>query len=141
MTSQSSVSALGPKELADYGFGRVRDIAFDAVRALWTRRKSEGWKQNRIAEAIDMPEARLSKYLSGPGNWTLRTLGELVEGLDGEIEITIRAKEDVRSGSNYDAYDADVVEQPDKSKRDPIQEDGNQGVGDRKVPEDLVPAQ
>jgi hypothetical protein len=105
MTSQSSVLPLDPKELRNYGFARVRDIAFDAVQTLWRRRRSEGLKQSDIVKAIDRQPAWVSRNLRAPGNWTLRTIGELVEALGGEVEIVVRAKEDpLENPSNYSAY-------------------------------------
>lgn len=94
-------------ELSDYGFARVRDVAFDAVNTLWRRRKQEGWEQKDLAAKIGCSPARLNRTLRGPGNWTLRTFGELVEALDGEAEIQVYGIEEPPSApTNYDAYDA-----------------------------------
>ncbi len=98
-------SNLQPRELADYGFARARDIAFDAVTALWRRRRDKGMKQVELARIIGRDPGWISKNLRGPGNWTMRTLGELVEGLDGELEITVHPVEDAPSTrDNYSAY-------------------------------------
>lgn len=91
MTLQSDLT---PSERADYGFARVRDVAFDAIIALWRRRKEEGMKQFDIAAAIGKDEGWVSRKLRGPGNWTLRVMGEFVEALNGEIEIKVHAMED-----------------------------------------------
>jgi hypothetical protein len=106
MISQSSaLPPLAPRELANYGFARVRDLAFDAIHALWRRRQEEGMKQLDIVRALSRDPAWVSRNLRGPGNWTLRTIGELVEALNGEIEIVIHAKEEVpERPSNYSAY-------------------------------------
>jgi len=105
MTSQFSEAALQPRDRANYGFAKVRDLAFDAVRALWRRRNKEGMNQSELASAIGRDPAWVSRNLRAPGNWTLRTLGEFVEGLDGDIEIIVRANEDVSAHrKNYDAY-------------------------------------
>lgn len=98
---------LAHRDLADYGVARLRDDAFDAVQALWRRRESEGWTQKRVADRIGRDPAWVNRTLRAPGNWTLRTIGELVQGLDGEAEINIAALEDaLQSVSNYDHYDA-----------------------------------
>jgi transcriptional regulator with XRE-family HTH domain len=90
---------------ANYGFARVRDVAFDAISDLWRRREAEGVKQKEIAEALGRDPGWVSKNLRGPGNWTLRTIGELVEVLGGEIVIKVYALEDpLESRDNYDAY-------------------------------------
>lgn len=91
----------------DYGFARVRDIAFDAVRKLWRRRQSEGMKQTDLAVKLGRDTAWVSRKLSAPGNWTLRTLGEFAHALDGEAKIEIVGLEDpLDLRSNYDAYEA-----------------------------------
>jgi transcriptional regulator with XRE-family HTH domain len=94
-----------PEDRAIYGFARTRDVAFDAVRALWHRRRAEGMTQKQIAEAIGKDTGWVSRNLRGPGNWTLRTIGAFVEALNGDIEISvspIEAPPPVRT--NYHAY-------------------------------------
>lgn len=106
MISQSSaLPPLQPRELADFGFARARDLAFDAIRSLWRRRQREGMKQTHIVAAIGRDPGWVSRNLRGPGNWTLRTIGELVEALNGELEILVHAKEDAPDQLvNYSAY-------------------------------------
>jgi len=105
MTSKSVLSEMTPEDRAVFGFARVRNAAFEAVQNLWRRRKNAGLTQLELAARIDMDPARLSKHLSGPGNWTLRTFGELVEALDGEAEIVVHGIEDpLPLRGNYHAY-------------------------------------
>lgn len=105
MTSRSDVPNSKQRDRADYGFARARDLAFDSVRSLWRRRSAEGMKQIDIADALDRSPAWVSRAFRGPANWTLRTFGELVEALDGEIEIKVYASEDaVETPSNFHAY-------------------------------------
>jgi hypothetical protein len=105
MTTPSDLNSLSPKELRDYGFARVRDAAFDAVQSLWSRRQTEGMTQADLASAIDADAGWVSKNLRGPGNWTLRTFGALVESLGGQAEIRVRAAEDpLPIRANYHAY-------------------------------------
>jgi hypothetical protein len=62
-------------------------------------------KQTDLAAILGRDEGWVSRSLSGPANWTLRTLGELVSGLGGEVQIFALALEDPPpSRSNYDAY-------------------------------------
>lgn len=106
MTSEFEILPLTGKEIADYGHARVRDKAFDAVRVLWKRRKSEGITQAKLCDALGRNPAWVSRNLRGPGNWTLKTLGALAEALGGEVEIQVLAKEDRRADrANYNAYD------------------------------------
>lgn len=104
MTSHSSAKRRHT-EISDYGFARARDIAFDAIRGLWAQRKAAGWKQSDVAERLGKDTAWLSRQLSGPGNWTLRTLGELCEAMDGELEIVAhRIEVPIHRQANHHAY-------------------------------------
>ena len=129
MTTPSELNSLTPQELRDYGFARVRDAAFDSVSSLWARRQTEGMTQADLVTAIAADAGWVSKNLRGPGNWTLRTFGALVEALGGEAEIRVRAAEDpLPIRSNYHAY----VEYPETtstaylaSLRAPVSASGN----------------
>lgn len=115
MTSQSSLDDLREREFADYNFQRARDAAFDAVQALWRRRKAEGWQQKDIAKAIGRDPAWVSRNLRGPGNWTMRIFGELVGGLRGEIEINVIALEEpLATRTNFHAYSGYSTSPPAK---------------------------
>jgi hypothetical protein len=62
-------------------------------------------QQIDVAKAIGRDRAWVSRNLRGPGNWTLRTIGELVEALDGELEIRVYGMEDpLPVKTNYHAY-------------------------------------
>jgi transcriptional regulator with XRE-family HTH domain len=105
MTMDPSVTPLSGRALEEYGAERIRNEAFDQVRLLWERRKREGWTQALIAEAIERDPGWVSRNLSAPGNWTIRTIGALTQALNGEVEIRIVALEDpVDMPKNYDAY-------------------------------------
>lgn len=106
MTSPSDVGQLEPRERAQYGVARFRDLAFDAVQTLWRRRQAAGMKQSDLATAIGRDRGWVSKNLRAPGNWTLRTIGELIEAMDGEIEIVVYGIEDrLQPRPDYDSYD------------------------------------
>lgn len=109
--SDSDLYALKGKDLENFGFSRVRDAAYDAVQELWRRRKAEGWTQVMLAQNLDRDTGWLSKYLRGPGNWTFRTFGALVQGLDGQVEIRVRAAEDeLTDQRNYSPYSEYVLD-------------------------------
>ena len=124
MTSPSNLAAMTPRERGDYGFARARDIAFDAVQTLWRRRRSEGMRQTDIVKAIGRQPAWVSRNLRAPGNWTLRTIGELIEALDGELEIIAHPLEELpEKPRNYSAYAGYETKPPPKAL-----EGGNQVV-------------
>jgi len=105
MTPHSALNPMTPKDRAKYGAALAKSAAFDAVFNLLRRRNAEGRTQIQIAEAIGADTGWLSKQFIGPRNWTMETFGALVEALDGEVEIVVRAMEDpLPSRPNYDAY-------------------------------------
>jgi transcriptional regulator with XRE-family HTH domain len=106
MTTDPTANPLSGRALEEYGAERIRNDAFDQIRLLWERRKQEGWTQKRIAEAIGRDPGWVSRNLSAPGNWTVRTIGAFTQALFGEAELKISALEDtIDTPTNYDAYD------------------------------------
>jgi len=109
MTTQFELCPLTQREQGDYGFARVRDQAFDAVQDLWRRRQAEGMRQKDIAAFLGRKPAWVSRNLSAPGNWTLRTFGEFMQALGGEVEILVHPIENKvvagRNGAAYGGYD------------------------------------
>jgi hypothetical protein len=93
-TFDSSNIDLIHRDLADYGFARLRDQLFDAVRVLWRRRIEEGVTFDDIAKRIGRSKRWVKSKYQAPGEWTLRCAGELISALDGEAEITIFGLED-----------------------------------------------
>lgn len=97
-----------PKELGKYGAAVAKDVAFDAVSALWRKRRGDkNWSQKKAAETIGADEGWYSKQFNGPRNWTMESFGALVQSLDGMIEIIVRPMEDASPTvglNNYDAY-------------------------------------
>jgi transcriptional regulator with XRE-family HTH domain len=100
MTFPSHSAAVIP----GFGFARARDKAFSSIRKLWSLRQSQGWTQLDLASRIGKDPAWVSRKLSGPTNWTLKTFGDLADALDGEVEIQILDLNAARDTANYDAY-------------------------------------
>jgi hypothetical protein len=116
-----------PKDRAQHGAAMAKSAAFDAVYALYRRRKAEGWTSARIANNVAVDEGWLSKQFVGPRNATMNSMGTLVEGMDGVLEIKAYAVEDLRSSqSNYDAYAEyeTPLEQKPASQVPPMREGG-----------------
>lgn len=105
MTSQSDILKLSDHDRGQYGIAHAKHVVFEAVSSLWRRRHAQGMKQLDIAEFVEQSPSTVSRNLSGPGNWTLKTLGLYVEALNGELEVIVHAMEDpVKTPTNYDAY-------------------------------------
>lgn len=92
------------EDKVELAFLRVRDAAFDAVKALWSRRKEEGATQDSLCEAMGKDRGWVSRNLAGPGNWTLRTFGSFVDAMDGHVQIVVTPIEELPR-ANYDIYE------------------------------------
>ena len=104
--SPLSLVPLDGGDASDFGLARVRDLAFDAFIGLWRRRRAGGMTQRELLKRMRSNPATLSRNLRAPGNWTMRTFGELVQALGGRVTITVEAAEDVKQAAvNHDAYD------------------------------------
>lgn len=111
---------------SEFAVARARDIAFDAVIDLWRKRRDAGMQQKDLADILGREKGWVSKQLSGPGNWTLRTIAELVEALDGELELYAFPRELPATRSNSDAYSGYGSPPPPKLSSEPQ----NSGAGD-----------
>jgi hypothetical protein len=89
----------------DYAFGKTRNLVFDRVLGLFRDRLSKGQvDQAKLASRLGRDRGWVSRNLSGPGNWTLRTWSDLVEALGGEILLEIYPREDLNFRTNFDVY-------------------------------------
>jgi transcriptional regulator with XRE-family HTH domain len=145
MTSKSRIRPLSPEENADYGHARVKDQAFDVIRLLWARRQAEGMKQADLAAKTGKDQGWISRNLRGPGNWTFRTYGAFLAGLNAEVEMVGHLLEDRHSssGENYHVY-ADFAHEPARSnstvivKQEKLPESASSSVCNPKVEFDLL---
>lgn len=92
------------EERRQLGHLRARDAAYDAIFNLWKKREADGLTQKEVADFLDKDPAWVSRALSGPSNWTMKTLGELAEALDGLLFITAVHVDDYKPLDNYDIY-------------------------------------
>lgn len=77
-----------PISEADQAYARTmtRLMVSGAVWDLWDRiRKEQGLDQRWLAERLGKHESRVSRLLKEPGNWTIDTVADFLEAMNGRI--------------------------------------------------------
>jgi DNA-binding phage protein len=94
--------------------GRNRNRAYDAVIAALENAAEEcGISRKVIAERIGCSKAQVSQSLSGPANWTLDTISNLLFAIDAEMEYTVRFNRDRSKSNNYHPSSRPAAWQPE----------------------------
>ena len=101
-TPETLTPELRAEELRTIGFARVREAIFDAVDNLWQQRRTEGMTKKDIANSIGYHPSQITRALAGPGNWTLETIGALVEAMDGDLHVEVKPR--TPCVRNHDIY-------------------------------------
>lgn len=87
---------------ADMAHGRTiaRIQVATAVWSLWDRlRLEKGLDQQWLADRLGKDKSRVSRLLKGPGNWTLDTVGDLLEAMGGRLtSVEAHTYDDIAQG-------------------------------------------
>lgn len=80
---------------------RLRNRIHECVyRALLVRHEQDGVTRADLAARLGKDKAQISRWLSGPSNWTLDTVSDLLLALNVDLELSTCLTED-RAAQNY----------------------------------------
>lgn len=109
MTGKEMVTRSPTQPITDtdkaYGRTTTRVQVATAVWMLWDRvRKERKVDQQWLAERLGKSKGRVSRLLKGPGNWTLDTVGELLEAMEGRLTLVeAHTYEEIAQGQAWKA--------------------------------------
>jgi transcriptional regulator with XRE-family HTH domain len=97
MARETELTASGradPISAGDRGYARttMRLMIAGAVWQLWEQlRRDKGVDQKWLADRLNKDKSRVSRLLNGPGNWTMDTVADLLEAMEGRLTL-VQAK-------------------------------------------------
>ncbi|WP_169794985.1 helix-turn-helix domain-containing protein [Novosphingobium barchaimii] len=92
---------LSPEDLDDACF-RARDRAWAAVYGEFLdREEAEGLTYAALGERINKPRSQIHRWMSGPSNLSIASLGLLAEGMNADLEISLLPRSIPDAGRNH----------------------------------------
>lgn len=73
----------------------VQQLQEAIVGAFLKRRRNAKLKQADIAKKLEVDRAQVSRWLNGPGDMTLKSIGYLLWAMDAKLKVDVELKDDV----------------------------------------------
>lgn len=92
MAERSSWDAMRTRRMAEPGAEEAYEAtrrAFELGRTVRELRKAQGWSQQQLARAADMPQSSVARFEAGGTVPTLPVLERLAHALDADLSVRI----------------------------------------------------
>jgi hypothetical protein len=97
-TSENEIS----KHEQSYYQQRFRNRAFEEVLAFFAHRaEQENLTKRLLAKRLGKDPSQITRWFSGPSNWTLDTISDLLLAMRAELEVRVRPFEEI-TRHNYE---------------------------------------
>jgi predicted XRE-type DNA-binding protein len=74
--------------------------------------EASGMRQRDIAAKLNVSPSQISHFLSGPANWTIDNVSDVLFAIDAELDFSVVKFKDRKKGNRYHALNEILPQNP-----------------------------